>query len=487
MPEELSFKVQDDLNEAVRIIGFLKGRGGFLLLGFSGPKAHKVVVEFLEEQLKKSFHLKKVFWQSGIKDLTEIFPLSNPLETVYLVMELEKNFKENGDRTLTLLNLTREFYSRHKKIVIYCLPTDIVYKEIQWKAADFWSFRTASFDFFLEEDYRAMIEEKVKKDLKGYVRETEKTAYLESLLKEERRKEKPDKSKLGNILSKIGFSYINQDKYKEALKYFEESLVLFRKLKYKKGELFALDSIGQIYSYLGQQERALKYLEEALLLSREIEDKQEEADELGHIGEIYNKLSQYVEAFEYYEKALTLNREIGDKYGEANQLIKIGAIIKNFGQPQKALKFYENALSYFREVGDKEWEAPTLGNIGQVYRDLDHPEKALKYYEEALALARGLGDRSEEANQLGNIGLFYRDSQPDKALKYYDEALILARELGFKSREAECLHGIGQVYQLLGQPVKALKYLREALEIFKEIGAKGMEELILNEIEKLNP
>ncbi|HLP45541.1 MAG TPA: tetratricopeptide repeat protein, partial [Candidatus Kapabacteria bacterium] len=351
MPEkDLSFKVRDDLKELVRMIGFLKERGGFLLLGTSGPEADQVVEAFLTNQLKEPFHLKKVLWRSGIKELAELFPLADPIDTVYLVNGLEVGLQEDNGGTLTLLNLTREFYTRHKKIVVYCLPTDIVYKEIQWKAVDFWSFRTASFDFFLEEDYRAMLKEKVAKDLEGYERDEEKVVYLEDMLKEERAKEKPDKRKLGGILSDLGVLYGNHDKYKDALKYFEDALSLYKELGDKKGESIQIGNIGLSYQALGQSQKALIYLEEALAVSREIGYKQGEANQLGNIGVIYSNFSQPEEALKYLQEALVLNSEIGNKYGEANQLVNIGVIYQDFGQPEKALKYYKDALSFFQEL-----------------------------------------------------------------------------------------------------------------------------------------
>jgi hypothetical protein len=55
-----------------------------------------------------------------------------------------------------------------------------------------------TFNFFLEEDYRAMLKEKFAKDLEG-------------LQKEVRTKEKPDKRKLGGILSYPDVLYGNAE------------------------------------------------------------------------------------------------------------------------------------------------------------------------------------------------------------------------------------------------------------------------------------
>ena len=100
-----------------------------------------------------------------------------------------------------------------KKIVIYQLASDTLFKELQWKAADFWSFRTASFDFFLEEDYRAIIKEKISAELEGYEKDSEKAVFFEDLLAKAKKEKKQDRKEISNLLTKLGNIYSEIGKF----------------------------------------------------------------------------------------------------------------------------------------------------------------------------------------------------------------------------------------------------------------------------------
>ena len=273
----LSFKVQDDLKELVHLIRTTKDRGGFFLLGVSGPGARKIIKKELSLRLKEEFILKKVKWKTGIKDLIELFPLEGPANSVYIVEELEKSLQEgDGAATYSLLNLTREFYLRNKKIVIYQLASDTLFKQLQWKAADFWSFRTASFDFFLEEDYRAIIKEKISAELEGYEKDSEKVVLLEDLLAKAKKEKKQDHKEISNLLAKLGNLYSHLGDTGKALNYLQQALELDRQLGYKQGEASVLSNIGLIYSDLGQPQKALNYLQNALDIFQKIKNKTKE-------------------------------------------------------------------------------------------------------------------------------------------------------------------------------------------------------------------
>jgi len=184
----LSFKFQDDLKELVGQLRLTKNRGGFFLLSVSGPLAQKLIEEELYTKLKDEFKLKKILWNPEIRDLIELFPLEDRANTIYIVDGLENSLKEeNGPAVYSLLNLTREFYSRRKKVVIYRLPLEILYKELQWKAPDFWSFRTASFEFYLHDDLISIIKEKVRSDLNEHVKKPDIIAFWEVLLETEKK------------------------------------------------------------------------------------------------------------------------------------------------------------------------------------------------------------------------------------------------------------------------------------------------------------
>lgn len=482
----LGQKAQDDLKELLYHIRFSKEKGGFFLLGSSGSKAREAVETYLTKELKKEYRLVKVSWHPRIEELDKLFPLEDPENILYTVEGLEAGEDEDRAATYSLLNTTREFYSKYKKLVIYWLPTEILYRELQWKAVDFWSFRVVSFDFFNVEDYRVEVTEKVRTGMEGYVAAAEKIVYLEDLLAKESKKKKKNIRTLTLIQNQLGLTYLDIGEFQKSLSFFQKALKISRELAEKPLEASLLSCIGMVYIEIGQLKEALKYQEESLLLSIEINDRFGEAAQLGNIGYTYQRQGEFDKALKYSKKSLALFREIDDKRGASSQLGNMGLIYQSLGQFEKALKYYEETLELYREFENKAEEAKTIGNIAMVYRELGQLEKALKFFEKSLALVRELGYKQLESVQLGGIGLVYRElGQFKKALKYFEESLIQSRELGYKKGEATQLCNIGLIYGEHNQPQKALNYFNEALVISKAMGTNDGIEIIQNNIETL--
>ncbi|MFB8790234.1 MAG: CHAT domain-containing tetratricopeptide repeat protein, partial [Potamolinea sp.] len=84
--------------------------------------------------------------------------------------------------------------------------------------------------------------------------------------------------------------------YPQALKYYEQALVIMKEVGNKAGEGTTLNNLGAVYNNLGQYPQALKYLEQALVIRKEVGDKALEGTTLNNLGAVYNSLGQYADA-----------------------------------------------------------------------------------------------------------------------------------------------------------------------------------------------
>ena len=233
----------------------------------------------------------------------------------------------------------------------------------------------------------------------------------------------------------------------------------------RSGEAVTLNNIGLVYNNIGKAQEALKYFQQALLISREVGDRSGEAVTLNNIGLVYNNIGKAQEALKYFQQALPINREVGDRRGVSVTLNNIGLVYLNIGKAQKALKYFEQVLPISREVSHRRQEATTLNNIGAVYDSIGKAQEALKYYQQALPINREVGNRRGEANILSNIGVVYHSmGKPQEALKYYQQALPINREVD-SFKVATTLSNIGAVYRDIKQPKKAIKNLQESVQI----------------------
>ncbi|MDB9437981.1 tetratricopeptide repeat protein, partial [Dolichospermum lemmermannii CS-548] len=90
--------------------------------------------------------------------------------------------------------------------------------------------------------------------------------------------------------------------------------------------------------------QAIKKWEEAILLLRAVGNRRGEATTLNNIGLVYDALGEKQKALDFYNQALPILRAVGDRGGEAVTLNNIGLVYDALGEKQKALDFYNQAL-----------------------------------------------------------------------------------------------------------------------------------------------
>ena len=229
-------------------------------------------------------------------------------------------------------------------------------------------------------------------------------------------------------LDSLGRTYSDEGQGFEALKYFDQSLPLFRQGGERGGEALVLNDMGPAYAEVGQKQKALECLNQALAIWREIGSRQGEALTLNNIGRLYRDLGQQQSAMDYYNQALPIWREVGNRSGEALALSDIGRAYADLGQPSKALEFANQALPIFRETGSRHGEAMTLNNMGRDHTDLGEPAEAMKLELQALAIWREVKDQRNEAQDLMTIAWSYSAlGQPESSLASALAALDLAK------------------------------------------------------------
>jgi len=120
--------------------------------------------------------------------------------------------------------------------------------------------------------------------------------------------------------------------YQQAIKKWEATLPLWRKLGDKANEAKTLVIIGFIYDALGEQKQALDYFQQALPLLQTLGDRAVEAKTLNNIGGIYIALGEQKQSLDYFQQALPLSRALGDRVVEATTLNNIGVVYIALGE-----------------------------------------------------------------------------------------------------------------------------------------------------------
>ncbi|HAK89040.1 MAG TPA: hypothetical protein DCP24_08280 [Nitrospiraceae bacterium] len=246
----------------------------------------------------------------------------------------------------------------------------------------------------------------------------------------ERNSQNPRLLYLSAELGWAGYCYLNLGQYDKAIKYYEEALVINKKLGREDNVLNSLNGIGRVYESWGQYDKAIKYYEESLTIVRKLGQEDKIATVLNGIGLVYNSWGQYDKGVRYFEEALNIAKRLGRESDIAAYLHNIGLVYYEWGRYDEAIKYFERALTISRKLNIERDVADVSNSIGHVYRTLGRYDEAIKYYEETLIIARKSGMKANISIVLNNIGgVYYSLKDYGKAVRYFLESVALKEKL----------------------------------------------------------
>ncbi len=184
--------------------------------------------------------------------------------------------------------------------------------------------------------------------------------------------------------------------------------------------------IDQLYTlskkyWNNRGDSALYYLHQVEALSGKIKYKRGEAYALYGYGVLEPVLYK---RFQYFTQSLSIFETIHDKFGIGLNLIKIGGIYEQIGQQEKALEYYTESLTVKKEVDDFGGIALALINIGKYHQHKGNLEKALQHFEESLVYRLKEGTRQGIAYSQVNMGeVLYQQDKIEMALAMADSAV----------------------------------------------------------------
>jgi serine/threonine protein kinase/Tfp pilus assembly protein PilF len=284
------------------------------------------------------------------------------------------------------------------------------------------------------------------------------------------------------ILHAIGIAYRMLNKQDEALRNYQESLTIKRRLGDKRGMAVSLNAIAQIQERLGQPDLALKSYEEALRLAREIGDRAGAGYTLIDLGGFYHDRGQHDQALTLQKEALLIQRELGNEVNQGLCLNNIGSSYFYKGQFEDAATYFQQALQLREKTKRPDEIAETVHNLGETSANMGQYDRALSYYLRALELYRGTGDKRGAAIESSSIGtLFLYQGRFGAAVSSKQDALKTFRELGDRSFwMVEILSSYGDALIQAGRTDESKSSLDEAMNLARELKNEAFVAQIIN-------
>ncbi len=283
------------------------------------------------------------------------------------------------------------------------------------------------------------------------------------------------------ILQAVGIAYKHLNKPAEALRNYEDSITINRRLGQKRGVAASLDEIAQIQDSMGKTDDALKSYNEALGIRRDIGAKKEVGDTIINIASEYTDRGLYDKALPMFKEALQIQREAGDEAYQAICLNNIGNIYLARGENDDAVTYFQQALQIREKLNVPGDVAETLHNLGEVYVNLAQYDKAMASYMRALDLNRKASDVRGAAIQSHSLGLMFQyQGRVGAAVSAMQDAVTGLRQAGDHARPmADSLNDLADALARAGRGTESAAPLQEAQGIARDLKSKALDASLL--------
>lgn len=155
-----------------------------------------------------------------------------------------------------------------------------------------------------------------------------------------------DSTTLATALLNAGDEFLRAEKYADALRYFEESGVIFRKVNYLVGIAYNLGATGMVYAELEKDDLAKANINKAIAILEELKDYYPISVYLTYMSDIYLRQNDSSSALAYANKSLELATTYGlkEQISEAN--LQLSMLYEKAGNTEESYKYYKNHIAY---------------------------------------------------------------------------------------------------------------------------------------------
>ncbi len=204
-----------------------------------------------------------------------------------------------------------------------------------------------------------------------------------------------DTFQLANAMRSLGFVYIRQKNYEEAVHTFNKLLPLWRTLGDTRAEGFTHLIIGRIYDLQKDYKTSLQYNLSSLEYWIKANDADQETFVLMNIGNLYAHLSDKQKAIGYFEDALKKNQSSKRPSIKAVILRDYATAMLSVGEIDKGLQLYNQSIKQWQSTTNKPEEARTAMLIASFYDGKGKKEDAILYYKNAYKIWKKAGEQTE--------------------------------------------------------------------------------------------
>lgn len=296
---------------------------------------------------------------------------------------------------------------------------------------------------------------------------------------------KKDHPQYGELLNGIAGIYSDLGSYKQAEKYFLESIDSFTDagMYISENSILSLNSLAQVYERTGRYPEAESNYLEAISILDGLGGEYLDFYQLiyNNIGRTYYLLGNYGSADKYLADAVKIAAEY---YGEDSDIHAIALSVQADSyiyqsRLKEAESTYARALEIFQSSQGEESSdvAGMTYSLSKVYKEQKQYDKALEYNKRAVqGFETSIGKEDDDyTKSISNMGdIYYTQNEFDIALGYYENALkSRKRNIGIKHpKYAETTNKLALLSWAMDDRKSAESYYKETFDnYFAQIDA----------------
>lgn len=303
-------------------------------------------------------------------------------------------------------------------------------------------------------------------------------------LEKELKKETSDSVKV-RILIRLAYEYQYTD-LKKAKSLAEDAIELAQKNNLPRGESYAHETLGALYTLSGDYITALKHDNKAFEVFSGLKDSLGLASIYNSIGDDYFDIGEYDEAYHYYTQAYKISKLKGDSLLMTISVHNWGRVFKELGQFDAAMDKLLISQDLSEQIDDEEGLPYSLDEIGDIQLRKQEYDAALSTLTRSLALTRKLNIQILEPRTLTKLAVInLAKGNYDNALAYYDSTNALHQKTNNELGSAEVEFGRARVYAEQGKLDNAIQSVEKALGIARKLNARTLEAECFSELTKL--
>ena len=257
----------------------------------------------------------------------------------------------------------------------------------------------------------------------------------------------------------LGLQYRNTNP-DSSVYYCEKALALAKEINFKRGQAYAITTMGLAIREKGDLPKSLELQLQALQIAEPNNYAIEAAFCLRRIGLVYMDLKNYRVCLHYLYRALHKQEAVQYKRGIAIEYMNIGMTYEYMSQLDSALFYIQKSEQWKDLIEDLYPEVNRV--FGNIYAKKGNQQLALAYYNKGIETGLKLNDFRTVSFIYADVARMFRQAnQPDSAIAYAKSGVMYGQLASYKKGILFSSTMLSELYDSVN-PKEALRYYKIA-------------------------